>query len=121
MTCSLKLGSGTELWMVLQRLYLTFAKEMMMINGTTKSLIANHLGESISGASVIRAFGQEDRFFAKMLELVDNNASPCFHNFAATEWLTLHLEIMSATILSSSAFAIALLPQGTFTAGKMHF
>ncbi|XP_051213383.1 ABC transporter C family member 10 isoform X2 [Lolium perenne] len=103
----------------LQRLYLTFAKEMMMINGTTKSLIANHLGESISGASVIRAFGQEDRFFAKMLELVDNNASPCFHNFAATEWLTLRLEIMSAAILSSSAFAIALLPQGTFTAGTV--
>ncbi|KAK1677635.1 hypothetical protein QYE76_038483 [Lolium multiflorum] len=103
----------------LQRLYLTFAKEMMMINGTTKSLIASHLGESISGASVIRAFGQEDRFFTKMLEFVDNNASPCFHNFAATEWLTLRLEIMSATILSFSAFAIALLPQGTFTSGTI--
>lgn len=101
----------------LQRYYLIFAKELMRINGTTKSLIANHLGESISGASVIRAFGQEDRFFAKMLELIDNNASPCFHNFAATEWLTLHLKIMSVAILSSSAFAIALLPQGTFTSG----
>ncbi|WVZ94072.1 hypothetical protein U9M48_040012, partial [Paspalum notatum var. saurae] len=53
----------------------TSSKELMRINGTTKSLVANHLGESISGAVTKRAFNQEDCFFAKMLELIDNNAS----------------------------------------------
>uniref|UniRef100_A0ACD5V5X7 Uncharacterized protein n=1 Tax=Avena sativa TaxID=4498 RepID=A0ACD5V5X7_AVESA len=77
----------------LQSHYLSYAKELMRINGTTKSFIANHLAESISGASVIRAFGQEDRFFVKMLD--------------------------SAAILSSSAFAISLLPQGTFSSGTV--
>ncbi|VAI82720.1 unnamed protein product [Triticum turgidum subsp. durum] len=33
----------------LQRYYLASAKELMRINGTTKSALANHLGESISG------------------------------------------------------------------------
>lgn len=90
----------------------------MRINGTAKSLVANHLGETISGAVTIRAFNQEDCFFAKMLELIDNNASPSFHCFAATEWLTQRLETMGAAILSSSAFVITLLPLGTFSSGK---
>ncbi|XP_015699244.1 ABC transporter C family member 10-like isoform X2 [Oryza brachyantha] len=78
----------------LQRYYLASSKELTRIDGTTKSLIANHLDESVSGATTIRAFKQEDCFFAKFLELVDNNASTSFHCFAATEWLTQRLEIM---------------------------
>ncbi|VAI70532.1 unnamed protein product [Triticum turgidum subsp. durum] len=101
----------------LQRYYLASAKELMRINGTTKSALANHLGESISGAITIRAFEEEDRFFATNLDLVDKNASPYFYNFAATEWLIQRLEIMSAAVLSSSAFVMALLPQGTFSPG----
>uniref|UniRef100_N1QTX1 ABC transporter C family member 13 n=1 Tax=Aegilops tauschii TaxID=37682 RepID=N1QTX1_AEGTA len=101
----------------LQRYYLASAKELMRINGTTKSALANHLGESISGAITIRAFEEEDCFFAKNLDLVDKNASPYFYNFAATEWLIQRLEIMSASVLSSSAFVMALLPQGTFSPG----
>jgi len=101
----------------LQRYYLASAKELMRINGTTKSALANHLGESISGAITIRAFGEQDRFFAKNLELVDKNAAPYFYNFAATEWLIQRLETMTAAILSSSAFVMALLPPGTFSPG----
>ncbi|XP_044957073.1 ABC transporter C family member 10-like isoform X2 [Hordeum vulgare subsp. vulgare] len=101
----------------LQRYYLASAKELMRINGTTKSALANHLGESISGAITIRAFEEEDRFFAKNLDIVDKNASPYFYNFAATEWLIQRLEIMTATVLSFSAFVMALLPQGTFSPG----
>lgn len=90
----------------------------MRINGTTKSLVANHLAESGSGAMTIRAFEEEDRFFAKNLKLIDKNASTFFHNFAANEWLIQRLEIMSATVLSSSALAMSLLPPGTFKSGQ---
>ncbi|KAG1335149.1 putative ABC transporter C family member 10 [Cocos nucifera] len=101
----------------LQSYYMASAKELMRINGTTKSLVANHLAESVAGAITIRAFGEEDRFFAKNLMLVDKNASPFFHNFAASEWLIQRLETMSAAILSSSALVMALLPPGTFGSG----
>jgi ATP-binding cassette subfamily C (CFTR/MRP) protein 2 len=101
----------------LQRYYLASAKELMRINGTTKSALANHLGESVSGAITIRAFEEEDRFFAKNLELVDRNAGPYFYNFAATEWLIQRLEMMSAAVLSFSAFVMAILPPGTFSPG----
>ncbi|KAL6646567.1 hypothetical protein ACP70R_018175 [Stipagrostis hirtigluma subsp. patula] len=99
------------------RYYLASSNELMRINGTTKSLVTNHLGESISGAVTIRAFKKEKRFFAKMLDLIDNNASPSLHCFAATEWLTQRLELMAAAILSASAFAFTILPLGTFSSG----
>ncbi|XP_072977430.1 ABC transporter C family member 10-like [Typha angustifolia] len=101
----------------LQRYYLASAKELMRINGTTRSLVANHLAESISGAVTIRAFEEEDRFFAKNLELIDRDSSPFFYNFATSEWLIQRLETMSAAVLSSSALVMALLPPGTFSSG----
>ena len=36
-------------------------------------------------AMTIRAFEEEDRFFAKNLELIDRNACPFFHSFAAND------------------------------------
>ncbi|CAA3016437.1 ABC transporter C family member 10-like [Olea europaea subsp. europaea] len=101
----------------LQRYYFSSAKELMRINGTTKSFVANHLAESVSGAVTIRAFKEEERFFAKNLQLTDTNASPFFHYFAANEWLIQRLEILSATVLASSALCMVLLPPGTFSSG----
>ncbi|KAJ4953108.1 hypothetical protein NE237_029940 [Protea cynaroides] len=101
----------------LQKYYFASAKEFMRINGTTKSLVANHLAESIAGAMTIRAFEDEERFFAKNFNIIDRNASPFFHNFAANEWLIQRLELLCAAILSSSALAMVLLPPGTFGSG----
>nr|XP_023889971.1 ABC transporter C family member 10-like [Quercus suber] len=102
---------------LLQRYYFSSAKAFMRINGTTKSFIANHLSESLAGAMTIRAFEEEDRFFAKNLELIDRNASPFFHSFAANEWLIQRLEILSAVVLASSALCMVLLPPRTFSSG----
>ncbi|KAL8134638.1 hypothetical protein AgCh_009603 [Apium graveolens] len=89
----------------------------MRINGTTKSLVANHLAESLAGAMTIIAFKEDNRFFSKTLDLIDINASPYLHKFAANEWLIQRLETFSATVLSSSALCMVLLPPGTFSPG----
>lgn len=101
-----------------QGYYFKTAKELMRINGTTKSLIANHLAESVAGVVTIRAFEGEERFFTKNLELIDVNASPFFHSFAANEWLIQRLETLSATVLASAAFCMVLLPPDTFSSGQ---
>lgn len=93
----------------------------MRINGTTKSFVANHLSESIAGAMTIRAFGEEERFFAKNLDVIDTNASPYFHNFAANEWLIQRLETLCATVLAAAALCMVLLPTGTFGSGNRSY
>ncbi|KAM7523629.1 hypothetical protein LguiA_013531 [Lonicera macranthoides] len=101
----------------LQRYYFSSAKEFMRINGTTKSLLASHIAESIAGSVTIRAFEEQDRFFEKNLDLIDKNASPFFHSFAANEWLIQRIEILGATVLASSALCMVLLPRGVLSAG----
>ncbi|XP_057951109.1 ABC transporter C family member 10-like [Malania oleifera] len=101
----------------LQRYYLASAKELMRINGTTKSMVANHIAESVAGAMTIRAFKEEHQFFVKNLNLIDTNAGSLFHSFAANEWLILRLAALCAVVLSSSAFCMILLPPGTFSSG----
>ena len=100
-----------------QRYYFSTAKEVMRINGTTKSLVVNHLAESVAGAITIRAFQEEERFFAKYLEIIDINTSPFFHNFTTSEWLIQRLETLSATVLAAAAFCMVFLPPGTISSG----
>ncbi|KAK4844846.1 hypothetical protein QYF36_025078 [Acer negundo] len=94
----------------IQTYYLSSAKELMRMNGTTKSSIASYLAESIAGATTIRAFGEEDGFFSKSLKLIDENACQYFHSSSADEWLIQRLEILCAIVLSSLALVMTLLP-----------
>ncbi|GLT53827.1 hypothetical protein SLA2020_270700 [Shorea laevis] len=64
------------LTILLQRYYFASAKELMRTEGTTKSLIASHLAESIAGAMTIRAFGEEEQFFLKYLNLLTEMRDP---------------------------------------------
>ncbi|XP_019104964.1 ABC transporter C family member 10 isoform X2 [Beta vulgaris subsp. vulgaris] len=98
------------LTIVLQQYYFVSAKELMRINGTTKSTVASNLAEAISGATTIRAFGKEDQYFSKAVALIDKSASPFFHSFSSNEWLIQRLEMLCAVILSCSALALTLLP-----------
>ncbi|KAL5747604.1 hypothetical protein ACOSQ2_024901 [Xanthoceras sorbifolium] len=101
----------------LQRYYLASAKELMRMNGTTKSSIASHVAESIAGAITIRAFGQEDGFFSKYLKLIDANACSYFHSSSADEWLVQRLQMPCAIVLSFSTLFMTLLPLGPSASG----
>ncbi|XP_061375170.1 ABC transporter C family member 10-like isoform X2 [Gastrolobium bilobum] len=101
----------------LQRYYFASAKEVMRMNGTTKSFLANHLAETVAGAVTIRAFEEEDRFFKKNLDLIDTNANPFFHSFASNEWLIQRLETVCAFVLASAALCMVMLPPGTLASG----
>ncbi|XP_057483470.1 ABC transporter C family member 10-like isoform X2 [Actinidia eriantha] len=102
---------------LLQSYYFASSKELMRIDGTTKSSVASHIAESIAGAMTIRAFGEEDRFFAEYLHLIDRNASPFFHGFSANEWLIQRLEMICAIVLSSSALAMIMSHLGASDSG----
>ncbi|KAJ0945269.1 putative ABC-type xenobiotic transporter [Helianthus annuus] len=95
---------------LLQKYYYASAKELMRLDGTSKSLVASHLAQSIAGVVTIRAFGEEDRFFSEHMNLINGNASPFFHSFSANEWLIQRVEMLCAVVVSSSALAITLLP-----------
>ncbi|PRQ17504.1 putative xenobiotic-transporting ATPase [Rosa chinensis] len=103
--------------MLFQNYYMASAKELMRMNGTTKSALASQLAESIAGALTIRAFRQEDRFFTKYLDFIDANASTDFHGFSTNEWLIERLELLCAIVLSAAALAITLTTYSSSSSG----
>lgn len=100
-----------------QKYYYASSRELMRLDGTTKSFLSSHVAESIAGVMTIRAFGEEDRFFSRSLQLIDANAGPDFHTFSAKEWLVQRLEILCAIVLSSVALAITLFHFGSSSSG----
>ncbi|KAI3839548.1 hypothetical protein MKX03_028568 [Papaver bracteatum] len=100
-----------------QRYYSASAKQFMRINGTTKSSVASHFGESIAGAMTIRAFMEEKQFFAKNIHRMDKAATASFHIYSAIEWLIQRLEILCAILLCSSTLVMVLFPPKTFFPG----
>ena len=63
------------LFITMQRYYFNTARELMRINGTTRSSVVSHFAESIAGAMTIKAFGEEDRFFLMNLKYIDRNSN----------------------------------------------
>ncbi|KAK4803068.1 hypothetical protein SAY86_001271 [Trapa natans] len=101
---------STPLGRILSRkYYYASSRELMRLNGTTKSFLSSYVAESIAGVVTIRAFGEEGRFFSRSLQLIDANAGPVFHTFSAKEWLVQRLEFLCAIVLSSVSLAITLL------------
>ncbi|KAI4364931.1 hypothetical protein MLD38_020962 [Melastoma candidum] len=105
------------LTIIIQKYYYASAKELMRLDGTTKSALASNMAESIAGAITIRAFNKEDQFFEKSLQLIDANASPYFHSFSANEWLIQRLEILATIVLTVSALTITVLQFGSSKSG----
>ncbi|PKI41605.1 hypothetical protein CRG98_038005 [Punica granatum] len=95
----------------IQGKYLSTARELIRINGTTKAPVLNYATETSLGVIIIRAFGMEQRFFSDLL--IDYDAKIFFHSTAVSEWLVLRIEAPQNVTLFRAADLI-LLPRGNF-------
>ncbi|GMH14234.1 hypothetical protein Nepgr_016075 [Nepenthes gracilis] len=94
-----------------QGYYLTSAREIVRINGTTKAPVMNYVAETSLGVTTIRAFNMVDRFFWSYLKLVDTDAKLFFYSNALTEWLILRIEVLQNLNLFVATFLLLLLPK----------
>ncbi|GMI77928.1 multidrug resistance-associated protein 6 [Hibiscus trionum] len=101
----------------IQGYYMSSARELIRINGTTKAPIMNHATETSQGVVTIRAFNVVDRFFKNYLKLVDTDATLFFLSNAAMEWLVLRIETIQNLTLFTAAFFLLLLPKHRVTPG----
>ncbi|PKA59029.1 ABC transporter C family member 8 [Apostasia shenzhenica] len=101
----------------LQNYYLSSARELVRINGTTKAPIMNYAAESYLGVVTIRAFRSVDRFFSTNLKLIDTDAALFFHTIAAMEWVLIRVELLQNITIITSTLFLVLVPQGTISPG----
>ncbi|KAE8687917.1 ABC transporter C family member 8 [Hibiscus syriacus] len=101
----------------IQGYYMSSARELIRINGTTKAPVMNYAAETSLGVVTIRAFNMVDRFFKNYQKLVDKDATLFFLSNAAMEWLVLRIEALQNLTLFTAAFLLLLLPKNQVTPG----
>nr|CAB3470682.1 unnamed protein product [Digitaria exilis] len=121
---------GTVTWQVLivaipvtitmvyvQRYYVSSARELVRINGTTKAPVMNYASESILGVVTIRAFAATERFIHSNMQLIDTDATMFFHTVAAQEWVLIRVEALQSLTIITAALFLVLVPPGGISPG----
>ncbi|KAL8535199.1 hypothetical protein ACS0TY_010996 [Phlomoides rotata] len=77
-----------------QAYYIKTARELARMVPAQQAPILHHFSESIAGATVIRSFNQEDRFWKKSVSLIDDYSRVSFYNYGTMEWLCVRINFL---------------------------
>lgn len=106
------------LYVYYQQYYLKTSRELRRLDSVSRSPIFANFQESLTGVSIIRAYGQEDRFKFLNQTRIDRNLRAYHPSVNANRWLAVRLELLgSFIILGASGLAIMTLKNGNISAG----
>lgn len=83
---------------ILQHYYLRTSRQMRHLDLEAKTPLYTHLTEITDGLSHIHAFGWEEHFIEKGLELLDSSQKPFYYMYCIRRWLSLVLDLSVAGI-----------------------
>ncbi|KAK2171195.1 hypothetical protein NP493_1094g03011 [Ridgeia piscesae] len=87
-----------------RRFYISSSRQLRRIDSILRSPIYAHFGETVTGCSSIRAFGQQERFIKRSDFLVDENQKSYFLSIM---WLAVSLDfIATCIVLFAGLFAV---------------
>nr|XP_019958522.1 PREDICTED: multidrug resistance-associated protein 1-like isoform X1 [Paralichthys olivaceus] len=95
------------LYFFVQRFYVASSRQFKRLESVSRSPIYTHFNETLLGISVIRAFGEQERFIFGSDQRVDRNQKAYYPSIVANRWLAVRLEFVGNCIVSSAAlFAV---------------
>ncbi|VFQ68687.1 unnamed protein product [Cuscuta campestris] len=96
--------------------YLPLARELARLAGVSKAPVIQHFAETLSGCATIRGFDRESMFIDTNMKLIDDNSRPKFHGFAAMQWISFRLNVLSLITFTFSLIFLVTVPVGTIDA-----
>uniref|UniRef100_A0A6Q2XRI0 ABC-type glutathione-S-conjugate transporter n=1 Tax=Esox lucius TaxID=8010 RepID=A0A6Q2XRI0_ESOLU len=106
----------TLLYAFIQSFYVATSCQLRRLEAVSRSPIYTHFNETIQGASVIRAFSEQERFIQQANTRIDHNQTSYFPRFVATRWLAVNLEFLG-NLLVLSAATLAVMGRNTLSPG----
>lgn len=95
------------IYYLIQIFFVSTSRQLKRIESITLSPIYNHFSETITGQSLIRAYGEVDRFKSESEIRVDHNQRMTYPSIIAARWLAVRLEIVGAVVvLFACLFAV---------------
>ncbi|MBN3303878.1 MRP3 protein, partial [Amia calva] len=106
----------TLFYSFVQSFYVATSCQLRRLESVSRSPIYTHFNETVQGASVIRAFGEQSRFILQTNHRVDYNQTSYFPRFVATRWLAVNLEFLGNMLVLAAAI-LSVMGKGTLSPG----
>ncbi|XP_076093490.1 ATP-binding cassette sub-family C member 3-like isoform X1 [Mytilus galloprovincialis] len=91
------------LYIVVIKMYIPSARQLKRIESVTRSPVFNHFSETISGASIIRAYKSVNRFKEEIYRRIDINATFYYAANVGMGWVGIFIESLGNLILLAVA------------------
>uniref|UniRef100_A0A8B9G8C7 Canalicular multispecific organic anion transporter 1 n=1 Tax=Amazona collaria TaxID=241587 RepID=A0A8B9G8C7_9PSIT len=98
------------------RFYISTSRQLRRVDSVTRSPIYSHFGETVSGLSVIRAYGHQARFLQQNEITMDINQKAVYSWIISNRWLAIRLEFVGSLVVFFSAL-LAVISKGTLEGG----
>ncbi|XP_030806740.1 LOW QUALITY PROTEIN: canalicular multispecific organic anion transporter 1 [Camarhynchus parvulus] len=98
------------------RFYVSTSRQLRRLDSVTRSPIYSHFGETVSGLSVIRAYGHQERFLKQNEITMDINQKSVYSWIISNRWLAIRLEFVGSLVVFFSAL-LAVIAKGTLEGG----
>ncbi|XP_057569930.1 ATP-binding cassette sub-family C member 3 isoform X1 [Hippopotamus amphibius kiboko] len=95
------------LYFFVQRFYVATSRQLKRLESVSRSPIYSHFSETVTGSSVIRAYGRSQDFKAINDAKVDTNQRSCYPYIASNRWLGIRVEFVgNCVVLFAALFAV---------------
>ncbi|NXF07516.1 MRP2 protein, partial [Smithornis capensis] len=98
------------------RFYIATSRQLRRLDSVTRSPIYSHFGETVSGLSVIRAYGHQERFLQQNEIIMDINQKSVYSWIISNRWLAIRLEFVGSLVVFFSAL-LAVISKDTLEGG----
>ncbi|XP_038632461.1 canalicular multispecific organic anion transporter 2 isoform X3 [Scyliorhinus canicula] len=93
-------------WLV-QRFYVATSRQLKRLESVSRSPIYSHFSETITGCSVIRAYGRQSSFIRMNNNKVDANQKSYYPGIVSNRWLGIRIEFIgNCIVLFAALFAV---------------
>ncbi|XP_072339968.1 ATP-binding cassette sub-family C member 3 isoform X2 [Scyliorhinus torazame] len=94
-------------YFLVQRFYVATSRQLKRLESVSRSPIYSHFSETITGSSVIRAYGRESSFILMNNNKVDANQKSYYPGIVSNRWLGIRIEFIgNGIVLFAALFAV---------------
>ncbi|KAF9430408.1 hypothetical protein BGZ94_006978 [Podila epigama] len=92
--------------------YIDTSRELKRLHSVSRSPIFSTFGETLAGVATIRAFSEQSRFMADLLDRIDHSNRPFYYLWIANRWLSVRSDSIGGVVALSSGIFILMNPIG---------